>query len=465
MPIVWGAVAGASAVLAWFYGTNIASLTLYAIIGGLASFLSWVVGMIQGVFTAILFQIAPYNDFINEDVVKNGWVMVRDISNMFFILILLVIAFATILRVESYQWKKLLPKLLIMAVLINFSKTICGLVIDFAQVIMLTFVNAFAAAGPANLYDAFGMNKLFTIKKAVDAANTGSTSQINNNFGFAVTGSLVLGLIMLIVATIVIAAFVIILIFRIIMLWILIILSPLAFLAMAVPAGAKYASQWMGEFSKYVVIGPVMAFFLWLALTMNTNKIPLNIAYDVNSRGGIQNLGTGSEASDPSNMKNFLVTTLFLLAGLMMAQQMGGAIGSVAGKGLDWAKKAPLALGAGGLVVGGWAGRKLKAHTGIELRPTKIIGGFREALKHKAEMEENMGESKAGAALKAGKIRGMFGASRDFAEASTKGFLWRRGWAGKDSVIGQTVRKGKIQKQINNLNQQLESGKDKDGNN
>jgi len=65
---------------------------------------------------------------------------------MSFILILLIIAFATILRQESYS-KKLLPKLLIMAVLINFSRTIFGLLIDFSQVIMLTFVNAFSAGG------------------------------------------------------------------------------------------------------------------------------------------------------------------------------------------------------------------------------------------------------------------------------------------------------------------------------
>jgi len=341
------AVAG---IIAWFNKDKIVSLTLFGIIGGLASFLSWVVGMIQGVLTAILFQIMPYNNFINEDVVVKGWVMIRDLSNMFFILILLIIAFATILRIESYSWKKNLPKLLIMAVLINFSKTICGLAIDFGQVIMLTFANAFAAAGPANLYDAFGMKSLFTISKAGDALRTGGTitNQVKENLGFAVAGSLVLGLIMLIVATIVIATFVIILIFRIIMLWVLIILSPLAFLAMAIPAGTKYASQWMGEFTKYVVTGPVLAFFLWLALTMNANTSPLNItATDAIKQSGIESLGAGSEASQPNNMKNFIVTTLFLIAGLSMAQQIGGigssmgmnAVGKVKSMGLGLAKK------------------------------------------------------------------------------------------------------------------------------
>lgn len=341
-------ITGVAGAIAWFMGYSIASLTLYAIIGGIASFLSWVIGIISTVLTYILFQILSYNNFINEDIVKMGWVTVRDLCNMFFILILLIIAFATILRIESYSWKKNLPKLLIMAVLINFSKTICGLVIDFSQVIMLTFVNAFASAGSYSLYTIFGLQNLFSIKTLVKASNT--TTSMDANSGFAVVGSLVFGLILIIIATIVIAIYTIILLYRIIMLWILIILSPLAFLAMAIPAGAKYASQWTSEFSKYVVIGPVMAFFLWLALSMaTTTTIHIDNKYTTNSNEMITTQtapsGTGSVASEPANMKQFLVATLFLIASLMMAQQVGGAAGSLAGGALGKIKKGALTTG------------------------------------------------------------------------------------------------------------------------
>ncbi|MBU0721928.1 hypothetical protein KKA93_00510 [Patescibacteria group bacterium] len=351
MPIAVIAIAGS--IIAWFMGANIASLTLFAIVGGLASFLSWVIGVISTVLTYILFQILPYNDFINEAVVRNGWVMVRDICNMFFILILLIIAFAAILRIESYQWKKTLPKLLIMAILINFSKTICGLVIDFSQVIMLTFVNAFSSSGSGSLYYLFGLQNLFSIKTFINAAST--KTNVDTNTGFAVAGSLVLGLILIIIATIVIAIYTIILIYRIIMLWILIILSPLAFLAMAIPAGAKYASQWIGEFTKYVIIGPVMAFFLWLALTMSTTSIPIDYQYSTNKSGGA-NIGeptappgTGSVASEPANMKQFIVATLFLMASLMMAQQIGAAGSSLAGGAVNKIKGAGVAIAGFGL--------------------------------------------------------------------------------------------------------------------
>ena len=45
-----------------------------------------------------------------------------------------------------------------MAVLINFSKTICGLLIDAAQIIMLTFVGAFSNIGEGSMVDLLGIS-------------------------------------------------------------------------------------------------------------------------------------------------------------------------------------------------------------------------------------------------------------------------------------------------------------------
>ena len=102
--------------------------------GAVAMLLGWIIYPFVFIVTKLIVllfyllrDVFMYNDFINAAPVVAGWVIVRDICNMFFILILLVIAFATILRVEGYDIKKMIPKLIIMAVLINFSKTICGL--------------------------------------------------------------------------------------------------------------------------------------------------------------------------------------------------------------------------------------------------------------------------------------------------------------------------------------------------
>lgn len=342
-----GGVIVAAEAIAQLFGYSLVGMTLEAILGGLITLLIYFIGGVFTVVIWILFQVAQYNDFIREAIVNQGWVIIRDICNMFFILILLVIAFATILRRENYNAKKLLPKLLIMAVLINFSKTICGLAIDFGQVIMLTFVNAFGNAGPGNIITTFGIEKLYSISRITGKGIT----------PLSTLAAQLLGLVMLIIACIVVGIFAIILIFRIIMLWILIILSPLAFLAMAIPAGAKYASQWSNEFTKYVIVGPIMAFFLWLALVFGSTGSMSNININLSQTGdaNVPNANI-SEMGEGNNMAKFFVATCFFIASLMVAQQMSVAGGGMAGNAVAKIK----ATGIGAAKWGTFAtGRKL----------------------------------------------------------------------------------------------------------
>ncbi|MFH1822697.1 MAG: hypothetical protein ABH830_03275 [Patescibacteria group bacterium] len=307
-----------------------------------ASVLSWIASIVVAVFgylltllIKVLVNVAGFSNIINVPAVEIGWKIVRDICNMFFILILLLIAFATILRVESYQWKKTLPKLIIMAVLINFSRTICGLIIDFSQVIMLTFVNGFGQYAPANLISLFQVDRTLNIATKVKADVT----------DWSIAISIILGMIAIIITTIVVLVLLAILIMRIIMLWVYTILSPIAFLASAFPQGQKYASQWWSEFSKNVIVGPVLAFFIWLALTTaEKSSSMLGTFYDNKTDicAGLQDLFC------EANFQKFIITIGLLVGGLIVTQQVGGIAGSLASRGLGWAKKTgavPLAIG------------------------------------------------------------------------------------------------------------------------
>src|SRR3989344_3947956 len=70
-------------------------------IGGLANFLIWLEGGIIYFETEILMALMSYNGFVVSPAVNIGWTLMRDISNLFFVLILLVIAIGTILHIES----------------------------------------------------------------------------------------------------------------------------------------------------------------------------------------------------------------------------------------------------------------------------------------------------------------------------------------------------------------------------
>lgn len=298
-------------------------------IGIIVQLLITLVGELLSAIISILIKyVIFYNDFIYTSIVMTGWEIVRDVANMFFVLILLFVAIATILSVESYNLKRFLPKIVFMAILINFSKVIAGAIIDFSQIVTWTFASVITGAGVENIYFSFGIQKFFTI------ANSGGNASPIKDWQLVI--GLILGLILLIIAFVIILSYTIILVLRIVALWILIILSPLAYLLSAWPGGKLqgYSRQWWDEFSKYVIVAPVLMFFLWLALTASGADIQLNIPSDATSpAAGI------SDIAKPQNLIRFIVTAILLLVGLSAAQKSGVAGASFAGSAMSKMKR------------------------------------------------------------------------------------------------------------------------------
>lgn len=306
--------------------------TVATVLGWVLYPIIWVLGKILIMLMYILIGVAQYNDFINSNAVTTGWTLVRDLCNMFFILILLIIAFATILKIEQYNLKTWLPKLILMAILINFSKLICGIFIDVAQVIMLTFVNAFKDMAGGNLTEMLGVTKILSF----DQSNSGDVT------GWTILGSIILALIFSIISVVVVLTMLVMFAMRIIMIWIYVVLSPAAYLMASFPQGQSYSQRWWSDFSKNLIVGPVLAFFIWLSFaslggiegSRDINKMKAQS----NSAGGEatqENFSaTVTEAGSQDNMTKFIISIGMLLGGLMIAQEMGGVAGSIAGKGM-----------------------------------------------------------------------------------------------------------------------------------
>ena len=264
----------------------------------------------------LVVKIVSYNNFLDSHAVTIGWPLVRDVSNMFFVVFLLIIVFSTILKISKYHYKTALFKLILMAILINFSKTIMGFLIDFGQVIMLTFVNAFRDAAANNLVNAFGLTEILKIDKPDP---NDPTDTINN---LEIFGSLLLGIIMMVVAIGVMLAYVGVLLYRIIALWILVILSPLAFLLQAFDGTTKYASELWTKFWKQLSTGVILAFFLWLALSILAGSV---------ETGDTASITAGAAVPQWERFYSFIVAIALLLTALQYAQEAGGFAGKFAG--------------------------------------------------------------------------------------------------------------------------------------
>lgn len=319
-------------------------------------------------FLYFFIQLAKYNNYLDVPTVQLGWAMVRDVSNMFFVVVLLMIAIGTILGLEQYQWNKTLVKLILAAVFINFSNLICGIFIDVAHVFTITFVNAVAATAGGNLVKMFSMDQMYSVIyqqkfKAETAMETRLLVGAIAAFLFAVLAMLTMG------------AYLIVMIARVVVLWVLIILSPLAFILQVIPQTQAYSKEWWDRFGKQVVVAPIIVFFLWLAfatagngdiavvgMALKMEPLSQELGPSVSVQGSTSDIADNQTATSWSsvttweNMSNFLIAMALLFVGVGVVGKMGVVGGSAVSKATDFFKN--VATVATGYAAGRWLARK-----------------------------------------------------------------------------------------------------------
>ena len=310
--------------------TNAIGSFVLLLIANILQVIVMVLGQLMLGLVSILVSVAQYNDFVNSKVVENGWTIVRDVTNMFFILVLLLIAFGTMLGIDQYSYKqKNLSSLLIMAVLVNFTRTICGVLIDFGQVVMLTFVYGFKEAAGGNFANGLHLTQLLSPSaSALKDTLVAIKSENPLQFSLGIVISSVLAVIALAVSCGILIVLSLSLISRIVMLWLLIVLSPLAFFLRAVPtkAASGYYAEWWKKFTGQVVFGPLMAFVLWLALLVASGN-QLDSGFTT-SQSAAETFSTGvTQFGDFNQVKSFIVMIVLLAAGYKMSSQMAAESG------------------------------------------------------------------------------------------------------------------------------------------
>lgn len=272
-------------------------------VAGIIAFVVIVLGITQNFVKAAIRMDAKYYD-LNNSFINRGWKMMRDLCNLFFLLVLLFIAFCTILQIEKYNAKKNLLTLILMALLINFSKPIAIFIFDGSQLMMQWFLRDGG--------DIF--NKLGTVSHIGDLL----TDFIKGGAGGQdlIAGFLV-GIVFTFIYIVVLFCLGLFLFIRLVAIWLLVIVSPVAFFAMILPDFRKISSQWWDNLFRYSYVGPAIAFFLWLSSSMADQIGHLKLNYQ--SVTGEK----GSAFLNDAFFIPYIITIVFLFAALMMANQFG----------------------------------------------------------------------------------------------------------------------------------------------
>ena len=192
-----------------------------------------------------------------------AWVIMRNISNVAFIVAFLVIIYSqlTSVGISNYGVKKMLPRLVIAAVLVNLSFTICAILLDLSNVTGYAFQDAFM--GIKNTISTVGENtSTWTWSEVISTALSNGALAVGA--GYAVSLALTTELLPMLVPAATLAGLTLLFILLIMaarqaLIIILIIVSPLAFVCYLLPGTEKWFKKWRDLFFTMLVFFPAFA--------------------------------------------------------------------------------------------------------------------------------------------------------------------------------------------------------------
>ena len=270
---------------------------------------------ISAVFFNTLISISLSSKLFTEATfIKEAWGIIRDFSNIFFILILLYVAIKLILGLAGHGAKQMIGMVVLMALLINFSMFATKIVIDSSNILALIFYNkldvqAVNAKGekterpysdPVNgaatgvkgkditgaIKSAFDPTKLFTPEffqktREIKVMENGVETKVVSG---KTPSGMVIGLLIVYGVVTVFAAYAFFIaglsfLGRLIELWMLIIFSPFAFMSFTIPILSSVEhvgwSSWLKRLLSASFMAPIFMFLMYLIFLL-VEKPPLD---------------------------------------------------------------------------------------------------------------------------------------------------------------------------------------------
>ena len=199
------------------------------------------------------------------DGVEQGWMAIRDVANTIFIILFLFVIFSQLtgVGIDNYGIKKILPKLIVIAILINLSFVLCRVFVDVSNIAGVGLENLFKSIAPEMPKEAgntegmlvggatglilagIGVGVIFTYLNGLEG--------VKKFLGAAAIG--ILGAV--IVVLLGILTIFLILAIRKAGIVLLTVLSPLAIVCYALPNTEKISKKWLDAFKALLIVYPI----------------------------------------------------------------------------------------------------------------------------------------------------------------------------------------------------------------
>ena len=216
-----------------------------------------------GILTSFL-TVRPVQS-TQDNALYRGWSIMRNFANVAFVIGFLVLIYSQItnMGISNYGIKKMLPRLIIAAVLVNISYWVCAVAIDISNIAgystqdLLMGIRDTMVGDEGNGWALRAGNVWKEVAALVLAGGVGTgigvTALLLNPGSIFMLLPVLLGVLMaVLIALLILAA-------RQAIITILVIVSPLAFVAYLLPNTEKYFEKWRELFTTMLVMFPIFA--------------------------------------------------------------------------------------------------------------------------------------------------------------------------------------------------------------
>ncbi|PWL85446.1 MAG: hypothetical protein DBY24_00495, partial [Prevotellaceae bacterium] len=206
-----------------------------------------------------------------ESATHQVWSKIRDMANIGFVIFFIFVIFSQLtgVGIDNYGIKKVLPKLIVGAILINLSYVICQLSVDLSNILGYGIKSIFEGLAP-------NIDEITVAQE--DATGTGSTHSVAGTFilligliaAITIPAILALGPHILIPVFLGLISIVIAIIFCFILLAVrkafavlLVIISPLAFMCYILPNTKSLFDKWFNTFKAMLLAFPICSAMIY----------------------------------------------------------------------------------------------------------------------------------------------------------------------------------------------------------
>lgn len=306
-------------------------------------------------------------------IVDKGWIIFRDLANVFFIFILLFMSIKTILGLQNWNEKKAIGGIILAAILINFSLFATKLIVDSSNIIALHFYNLIVEAPPgatisdkaSGLSDRFmnglRIQSLYDIKKIDGPVTSQMISQTLSADKAPITMHKValisiFGAIFILIAAFIFFAAAILFAVRTVVLMFLMMTSPIAFMAFALPSlFGNLSRTWWSMLWSQSFFAPIYLILCYIVVAaINSEAFKTWI-----SQASFSGAFASQDGSSVVIIFNFIFLAIILTYSLVMAKNYGAVGGGMV---MKWGQSAQKwgqgAIGGGTFGAMGALGRK-----------------------------------------------------------------------------------------------------------